>query len=90
MRCGHFVYDLLEDLSPIVLTGLPLGLAETLEGVYQASGYGDLPLNKSIWFVLLRGFSLFFFTSVVPTGSGSLPHAITLTPHPSSRGFKAA
>ena len=90
MWCGNLVYDLLDDLSPIVLTGLGLGLAETTTGVYQASGYGDLPSKKSIWFVLLRGFSLFFFTSVPPTGSGSLPHAITLTPHPSSRGFKAA
>jgi len=27
-------------------------VAETTPGVYQASGYGDLASDKSIWFVL--------------------------------------
>jgi hypothetical protein len=48
MWCDHFVYD----PSPVILTIW----AETTPHVYQASGYGDLASNKSIWFVLhLRG-----------------------------------
>ena len=35
-------------------------LVETTKGVYQASGYGDLASDKSIWFVLHLGGSLFF------------------------------
>ena len=36
-------------------------LAETTPGVYQASGYGDISANKSIWFVLHLECSLFFY-----------------------------
>jgi hypothetical protein len=32
--------------------------AETTPNVYQASGYGDLSANKSIWFVFHFGVSL--------------------------------
>jgi hypothetical protein len=32
--------------------------AETTPHVHQASGYGDLASNKSIWFVFLFGISL--------------------------------
>ena len=35
-------------------------LAETTPHVYQASGYGDIAADKSIWFVALRA-SLFDF-----------------------------
>ncbi len=64
--------------------------AETTPHVYQASGYGDLTANKSIWFVFYFGVSLRNFyqcDNVPPTGSGFLPHAITLTRLPSSRGL---
>ena len=50
---GYFVHD----GSPIILTVW----AETTEGVYQASGYGDVKADKSIWFVLNLGdFSVVF------------------------------
>ena len=53
MRCVHFPYD----PSLVVL----IVWAETTPGVYQASGYGDLAANKSIWFVLHLGcFSISF------------------------------
>ena len=35
-------------------------LAETTPGVYQASGYGDLSVDKSIWYVLHLECSLCF------------------------------
>jgi hypothetical protein len=35
--------------------------AETTPGVYQASGYGDLSANKSMWFVLHLECSLCFY-----------------------------
>jgi hypothetical protein len=47
MWCVHFVYD----PSFVILKVW----AETTPGVYQASGYGDLTTNKSIWFVLHLG-----------------------------------
>jgi hypothetical protein len=34
---------------------------ETTPGVYQASGYGDLAANKSIWFVLHFEYFLCFY-----------------------------
>jgi hypothetical protein len=40
---GYFVYD----ASPVML----IVWAETTRGVYQASGYGDVNADKSIWFV---------------------------------------
>ena len=45
-----FIYD----PSIIIFTVL----AETTEGVYQASGYGDITDSKSIWFVFHSGASL--------------------------------
>ena len=53
MWWGLFLYD----PSPVILTNL----AETTSGVYQASGYGDLALDKSIWFVIHLEGSLCFF-----------------------------
>ena len=53
MWCVHFVYD----PSLVILTIW----AETTPGVYQASGYGDLATNKSIWFVHLGCFYVLFF-----------------------------
>ena len=44
-------------MHPVVFTFL----AETTPGVYQASGYGDLSADKSIWFVLHLEFSLCFY-----------------------------
>jgi hypothetical protein len=38
-------------------------LTETTKGVYQASGYGDIASDKSIWFVLYLGGSLCLFFS---------------------------
>lgn len=39
--------------------------AETTRGVYQASGYGDVNADKSIWFVPSNlGVSLFLLLSV--------------------------
>jgi hypothetical protein len=82
MRCVHFLYD----PSLVVLTVW----VETTPGVYQASGYGDLAANKSIWFVLHLGCFSVSFISVPPTGFGSLLHAITLTPLLSSHGSMVA
>lgn len=50
MWLSHFIYD----PSIIIFTVS----AETTEGVYQASGYGDLSEDKSIWFVFHFGASL--------------------------------
>ena len=66
-------------------------LTETTPGVYQASGYGDLASDKSIWFVLLIVDEMCrSFSSVPLTGSGSLPHATRLTLPPSLHGLMAA
>ena len=62
------------------------------KGVYQASGYGDLAPDKSVWSVSNSGvLSVFlFFICVPPTGSGSLPRVMTPTRLPSLRGSMAA
>jgi hypothetical protein len=49
---GLFVYY----ASPFIFTP-----SEESQGVYQASGYGDLSANKSIWFVLHLECSLCFY-----------------------------
>jgi hypothetical protein len=35
--------------------------AETTPHVYQASGYGDISANKSVWFVFHLERSLYFY-----------------------------
>jgi hypothetical protein len=55
MWYGHVFYD----PFLVILTVL----AETTPGVYQASGYGDLAANKSMWSVLRLG-SFCLFLSV--------------------------
>ncbi len=54
--CGGdlFFYD----ASSVIFTVL----AEDTPGVYQASGYGDLAPDKSIWFVLWLGSTLCFIS----------------------------
>ena len=86
--CGAVIFFTTDLPGPVILTVL----VETTKGVYQASGYGDLASDKSIWLVLHLGglFVSFLYISVPPTGSGSLPHAKTLTPLPSLRGLMAA
>ena len=56
------------------------GVCETTPGVYQASGYGDLTSNESIWY----GSSDFAYivTLTLPLGSGSSQHARTLILRP--------
>jgi hypothetical protein len=49
---GHLVYD----PPRVILTAS----TETTHGVYQASGYGDIASDKSIWFVLHLDGSLCF------------------------------
>ena len=75
---GYFVHD----ASPVILTVW----AETTRGVYQASGYGDVNADKSIWFVLKFGWFICFLICVLPPGSGSSPRAQILILPPSSRG----
>ena len=65
-------------------------LAETTPHVYQASGYGDLAANESIWFALCFEVPFSIFTNIPSTGSGFLLHARTLKLLPSSRGSMAA
>jgi hypothetical protein len=58
---------------------------ETTPHVYQASGYGDIAADKSIWFVLPFDFDIpfsYFITNIPSTGSGSSPRATILTPRP--------
>jgi hypothetical protein len=74
---------LVYDPYPVILTVLK----ETTPGVYQASGYGDIASDKSIWFVIHLIGSLFYLWST--TGSGSLPHAKILRTLPSSLGSMA-
>ena len=64
------------------------GVCETTKGVYQASGYGDIDENNSIWSVysdLLpeMGNALMI---CVQTGFGSSKRAIILTTHLSPCG----
>ena len=61
-------------------------LAETTPHVYQASGYGDLFANKSIWFVLHFKVSM----NIPLTGSSFLLHERILKLLPSSHGSMAA
>ena len=79
---GYFAHD----ASPVILTVW----AETTRGVYQASGYGDVNADKSIWFVLKFGCSPFLFICVSSPGSGSSLRAQILTQLPLSRGSMAA
>ena len=81
--CGEVI------LFAVHPSGIFTLLEETTSGVYQASGYGDIAANKSIWFVLTSGLPT-IFTCDPSTGFGFLPHAKTLTRHPSSRGSMAA
>lgn len=49
------------------------GICEETEGVYQATGYGDLSPMESIWYVLIPSFSDLYTLAhlILPRGSGS-------------------
>jgi hypothetical protein len=58
--CGAVIFFTTHLPGPVILTVL----AETTKGVYQASGYGDLASDKSIWLVLHLGRLFVSFLSV--------------------------
>jgi hypothetical protein len=64
--------------------------AETTPHVYQASGYGDLAANKSIWFVLRFEAPFPVFMNIPSIGSGFLLHGRILKLLPSSHGSMEA
>ena len=65
------------------------GVCETTQGVYQASGYGDIDENNSIWLVYLDLLPKMdhVLMTCVQTGFGSSKRAIILTTHLSPCGL---
>jgi len=64
--------------------------AETTPHVYQASGYGDIAADKSIWFVLRFDDPFSILMNIPLTGSGFLLHVRILKLLPSSHGSMVA
>ena len=83
MRWVHFDYW----GQPIIILTIS---TETTPGVYQASGYGDLTADKSMWSVLRLRVLCTNLMDIPPTGSGSSLHAIILKPRPSLHGSTVA
>lgn len=66
------------------------GVCETTPGVFQASGYGDLTSNESIWYIFCHCFASLRSLLINPIGSGSSRRARTRTPLLSPYGLMVA